>query len=156
MKKLLIVLLSLFVIVSCKTTKKAVEETEPVIEPVVEVIEEPVVEEPVIEVVEEPIVEEPIIVKEEEVEVIEEEKPPVKPTFDFFVIIGSFKNSDNAGQFKTKMAEKGFYPVLLSTDSGFIRVAVDQTNSEADARSFIKNIRAKYAEHKDVWLLKKK
>lgn len=156
MKKLFIVLVSLLVIVSCKTSKKALTETEPVAEePVIEVVEEPLEEEPVVEEIEVP-VEEPIIVKEEEVEVIEEEKPPVKPTYDFFVIIGSFKNSENADRYKAVMADKGFNPVLLSTDSGFLRVAIEQTNSEVDARTFIKSIRDNYPEHKDVWLLKKK
>ncbi|MCF8357450.1 MAG: SPOR domain-containing protein [Prolixibacteraceae bacterium] len=151
MKKLLVVLVSLFIIASCKTSKKAVSEPEPVKEElVVEVVEEPV-EEPVAEEVEEP-----IIIKTEEVEIIEEEKPPVKPTYDFFVIIGSFKNPANAENYKADMGDKGFTPVLLSTDSGFLRVAVDQTNSEEDARTFIKRIREKYPEHKDVWLLKKK
>ncbi len=151
MKKLLVVLVSLLIIASCKTSKKAVSEPEPVKEePVVEVVEEPV-EEPVVEVVEEP-----IIIKTEEVEIIEEEKPPVKPSYDFFVIIGSFKNPANAEQCKVNMLKKGFNPVMLSTDSGFMRVAVEQTNSETDARTFIKGIREKYPEHKDVWLLKKK
>ncbi|HPR32811.1 MAG TPA: SPOR domain-containing protein [Prolixibacteraceae bacterium] len=154
MKNLLIVLVLFCFGLSCKTAKKAVQQPEPApVEEVVQKIEEPVKEEPVILM---PETEEPIVMKTEEVRVIEEEKPPVEPSYDFFVIIGSFQKPENAEKCKTNMAGKGYTPVLLSTKSGFFRVAIEQTNSETDARTFIKKIRTQYPEHKDVWLLKKK
>ena len=152
MKKILFVLLIVFAtIISCKTAKKAVPtpvtETKPV-----EKVEDKN-SKPAKEVVPED--NNPIYVKTEEVSVAENEDQS-KEGFAFYVIIGSFSKPENAGKFKIQLLNKDFSPVLLNSESGYIRVAVDQTNSENEARDQIKIIRNKYPEHKDVWLLKKK
>jgi cell division protein FtsN len=152
MKKILLVLLVISAITfSCKTAKKAVPT------PVTETVPIENVEnkkpEPVKEVVPED--NNPIYMKTEEVSVAENEDQS-KEGFAYYVIIGSFSKPENAGKFKIQLINKDFSPVLLNSESGYTRVAVDQTNSENEARDQIKIIRNKYPEHKDVWLLKSK
>jgi len=150
MKKILFTLLIITaLIISCKTAKKAAPVTEAA---PVEQIEDKV-SEPVKEAVPED--NNPIYMKTEEVSIAEDEDQ-TREGFAFYVIIGSFSKPENAGRFKAQLIGKDFYPVLLNSESGYIRVAVDQTNSEMEARDQIKIIRNKYPEHKDVWLLKKK
>lgn len=137
---------------SCKTVKKA--ETQQPAEPVsVQKIAEEKNDTP--EEVITPEVETPIVIKTEDVSLAEDEDQS-KEGFAFYVIIGSFANPENAANYKTQLIEKGFSPVLLNSESGLIRVAVNQTNSEQEARQDIMNIRVRYPKHKDVWLLKKK
>lgn len=150
MKKILITLLIISAMIfSCKTAKKAapVTETAPV-----EQIDEKV-SEPVKEAVPED--NKPIYMKTEEVSIAEDEDQS-KEGFAFYVIIGSFSKPENAGKFKIQLINKDFSPVLLNSESGYTRVAIDQTNSENEARDQIKIIRNKYPEYKDVWLLKKR
>jgi cell division protein FtsN len=97
----------------------------------------------------------PIVVKTEEVSVAQDEDM-TKEGFAFYVIMGSFSKPENAMKFKEQLTEKGFSPVVLNSETGFVRVAVDQSNSEQDARSTIIKIRHRFTEHSDVWLLKKK
>jgi len=148
MKKTLMILMAFtFLFFSCKTAKKAATPA--------------VAEKPVVEQVEEPIakVEEPknedIVMKTEEVTVAQNEDQS-KEGYAFYVIIGSFSKPENAAKFKDQLINKGFSPVLLNSETGFVRVAVDQSNSEQDARSSVMSIRQKFTEHNDVWLLKKK
>lgn len=152
MKKIFFILVVIAaMIVSCKTAKKAVPP------PVTETAPVEQVEEKVPEPVKEAVPEDnkPIYMKTEEVSIAADEDPS-KEGFAFYVVIGSFSKSENAARFKTELMSKNFSPVLLNSESGYIRVAVDQTNSENDARNQIKIIRNKYPEHKDVWLLKSK
>jgi cell division protein FtsN len=152
MKKIIFVLLVITTMtISCKTAKK--EAPTPVTEkaPIEKTDDKKT--EPVKEVVPED--NKPIYMKTEEVSIAENEDQS-KEGFAYYVIIGSFSKPENAGRFKIQLINKDFSPVLLNSESGYIRVAVDQTNSENEARDQIKIIRNKYPEHKDVWLLKKK
>lgn len=149
-----VVFVVIFVLaISCKTAKKAAHQpavdVEPVVEQVIEKIEEPAPVEYV------PADDKPVVMRTEEVKVYEDEKEKTA-TFDYYVVIGSFSKAENASKSKAEMQQKGFEPVVLTTDSGLYRVAVDQTNSENEARAFIKHIRSQFPEHNDVWLLKKK
>jgi hypothetical protein len=152
MKKALFVLLVISaMIISCKTAKKAVPT--PVAEATpVEKIDDKSAEKEKVAVPED---NNPIYMKTEEVSIAENEDQ-TKEGFAYYVIIGSFSKPENAGKFKAQLIGKDFYPVLLNSESGYIRVAVDQTNSENEARDQIKIIRNKYPEYKDVWLLKNK
>jgi cell division protein FtsN len=151
MKKTLMILMAFtFLFFSCKTAKKAAT---PAVaeEPAIEQIEEPVVK------VEEPKLDDntPIVMKTEEVTVAQNEDQS-KEGYAFYVIIGSFSKPENAAKFKDQLIGKGFSPVLLNSETGYVRIAVDQSNSEGDARSSVMSIRQKFTEHNDVWLLKKK
>lgn len=152
MKKILFGLLIISaMIISCKTAKKAIPTPVTVAAPV-EKIDDKSKEPDKVAVPED---NNPIYMKTEEVSIAKDEDQS-KGGFAFYVIIGSFSKPENAAKFKTQLISKDFSPVLLNSESGYIRVAVDQTNSEKDARDQIKIIRNKYPEHKDVWLLKSK
>jgi cell division septation protein DedD len=96
-----------------------------------------------------------IMVKTEEVSIADNEDKS-KEGYAFYVIIGSFSKAENAIKFKNELIDKGFNPFLLNSETGFIRVAVGQSNDEKDARTVVLKIRGQHPEHKDVWLLKKK
>jgi len=74
----------------------------------------------------------------------------------FFVIVGSFKSSDNAGKFKQELTQQGFKPIILHSETGMFRVCVDSFNDETSARSRVQGIRTKYTKYADAWLLIKK
>jgi cell division protein FtsN len=141
--------------VSCKTTKNAAHkpalEAEQVSEHVTDELSAPIQSEPVKEAEEET----PVIIRSEEVKLVEE-KVEKEATFDFYIIIGSFSLADNADKYSLEMKDKGFQPIVLISETGLYRVAIDQNNSENDARAAIKQIRTQFPEHNDVWLLKKK
>lgn len=142
----LIAAIAIGLLVSCKTSKNA--QTSSYVPPV---------ESATAEVANKPgnFDDSQITVKSENFDVAQGEDTS-KGDYLFYVIIGSFENSDNATIFKNQIAQKGFVPVILKSESGMYRIAVNQTNSEDEARAFIGNIRQHFSEHNDVWLLKKK
>lgn len=71
----------------------------------------------------------------------------------YFVIIGSFRSLSNAEQFRNSIRPKGFEPVIIKSESGLHRVSVDSYGMESDARARIMQIRSRYNEHADTWLL---
>lgn len=94
--------------------------------------------------------EEPIIeVKEKLVEVY---NVPIDPNF-YFVIIGSFKNPDNAKNFQMQVSKDGFNSVLLQNEAGLYRISVKSTDDISIARDEIRRIRAQYGKYSDTWLL---
>ncbi len=94
------------------------------------------------------------IVEIEERLVEVEEEPPAD--FRYFVIIGSFRDKDNAMQYQADIGEKGFSSVLLRNEEGFYRVSVMGTDEVSEARDEILRIRTGYPEHSDTWLLIRK
>jgi hypothetical protein len=150
MKKILFILMVISaMIISCKTAKKVVQPAE---EPKVEKIAEDTNKEEDVSIPENST---PIYMKTEEVSIAEDEDQS-KGGFAFYVIMGSFSKPENAGKFKIQLINKDFVPVLLNSESGYIRVAVEQTNSETDAKKFVWNIRKNYPEYSDAWLLRNK
>ncbi len=95
-------------------------------------------------------VEEEIVEIEEKLVEVEEEPPVVE---HYFVIIGSFRNKDNAMRYQEDIAGKGFTSVLLRNEAGFYRVSVMGVDDIEDARDEIRRIRKKHDEHRDTWLL---
>jgi cell division protein FtsN len=155
MKKIALVLCVLVLVFACKTSKKVAQQPAIETEQVVEQIVEPKSEVKAITPVKEPVDDTPVVMRTEEVRLYEDNTSKAA-SFDFYVIIGSFSKSENAEKYKREMVAKGFTPVVLTTESGLYRVAIEQSNSESGARAFIKHIRIQFPEHKDVWLLKKK
>jgi cell division protein FtsN len=145
--KLVLIALGLFMFVGCKSKKMtAVDQTTP---------------------------DRPLIEKETEITVdvdhstgimsLEEKfsftRPEDKSMHDekeFFVIIGSFRRKDNAERFQETLRTKGFNPVMLLSETGLHRISVDSFNIESEARERILQIRSRYTEHADTWLLIKK
>lgn len=75
---------------------------------------------------------------------------------NFFVIVGSFSSNENAGKFKQDLAQQGFKPIILHTETGYYRVCVDSFTDEASARNRVQTIRKQYPKYADSWLLIKK
>lgn len=156
MKYSIFFILMLLIAFSCKTSKKAAHQ--PAFDSETEVLPADYKTDRVIKPQQVDVDvkdDEPIDVRTESVRVYDQEVES-EAGYAFYVIIGSFSKAENAATRKAEMIKKGFNPLILTTESGLYRVAVDQTNSEADARAFIKQIRTQFAEHNDVWLLKKK
>ena len=81
----------------------------------------------------------------------------VKTTmYGYYVIIGSFRNLENARQYNTDLLKKGFTPEILENENGLFRISVGGYNEESAARARIAAIRTTYREHEDVWLLVRK
>jgi len=92
----------------------------------------------------------PIIeVKEKLVEV---KNAPLDPNV-YYVIIGSFKNPNNASNYQEQISTDGFTSVLLQNEAGLYRVSVKSTDDVSAARDEIHRIRAKYSKYSDTWLL---
>jgi len=78
---------------------------------------------------------------------------PERTLYRFYVIIGSFRDFNNARQYNMDLIRKGFSPEVLESEHGLFRVSVGGFNVESAARARIAEIRTRYAEHRDVWLL---
>ncbi|MDP2338945.1 MAG: SPOR domain-containing protein [Bacteroidota bacterium] len=74
----------------------------------------------------------------------------------FFIIVGSFSSNENAAKFKQEVAQLGFKPIILHSETGYYRVCVDSFNDEAAARSRVQKIRTEHPKYADSWLLIKK
>lgn len=72
---------------------------------------------------------------------------------NFFVIVGSFGNYDNAIRLKADLEGKGFKPIILKSESGNYRVCSNSYTDETDARAKVLEIRQKYSNFSDCWLL---
>lgn len=71
---------------------------------------------------------------------------------DYYVIIGSFKKLNNAQAACDVSVRQGFLPSIMENDEGLYRVSV-YNGTEKSARRKVAEIRNKYAEYADVWLL---
>jgi hypothetical protein len=76
-----------------------------------------------------------------------------KTLYGFYVIIGSFKNLENARQYKAGLIKEGFSPTILENENGLFRISAGGYDGESAARARISGIRAAYENHRDVWLL---
>lgn len=117
----------------------------------------------------EPEIYEPVEQPKPEAE-LPEEIPVLEESFDFelpedevnhdvntyFVILGSFRISNNAGRFKVKLEKEGFDPVILLSETGLHRVCVNSYSQEDEARQRVLNIRRSFSEYHDAWLLIRK
>lgn len=74
----------------------------------------------------------------------------------YFVIIGSFRFSSNANNFKNKASEKGLEPFVLVSERGYHRIAAFSYTDEQKARAGVNYIRTRFPEYGDVWLLIRK
>ncbi|MCL4482949.1 MAG: SPOR domain-containing protein [Bacteroidetes bacterium] len=74
----------------------------------------------------------------------------------FFVILGSFSVLENAKRLKTTLAAEDFHPVILVNKNGMYRVCGNSYAEEGAARARIAEIRAKFPQYSDVWLLIRK
>lgn len=72
----------------------------------------------------------------------------------YFVIIGSFRNPDNAKKYQAQLELDGFASSeLLRNEAGLYRVSVMATDEIDKARAEIRRIRNLFAKYFDTWLL---
>ncbi len=136
----LIALVSVMVLPSCKSKRMTAVER-----PVQEIVQEPVVEpqpQPQ-QVADIPIRSERFTFEREEQTV----------AHDYFVIVGSYGNVNNAERARTILTRQGFTPIILKSETGLNRLCVNSYTSEAEARSRVAQIRANFPEYHDAWLL---
>lgn len=74
----------------------------------------------------------------------------------FYIILGSFGVYENAQKFKKQLMSEDFFPGILVNEAGLYRVSVNSYDDEAMARSRIAEIRQKFSQYSDLWLLIKK
>ena len=91
-----------------------------------------------------------ITVRTESVKLIDQTNSTM---YRYYVIIGSFRSIDNARQYNNDMQGKGFASTILESENGLYRISAGGYDEENAARAKIAEIRAKYDEHSDVWLL---
>ena len=71
----------------------------------------------------------------------------------YFVIIGSFRNQDNAKKYQIKIFKEGFNSEILKNEAGLYRVSVMATDEIEIARVEVRRIRRFFPEYFDTWLL---
>ncbi len=133
-----IALASVLVLPSCKSKKMTAVER-----PVQEIVQEPVVTPQPQLVADIPIRSERFTFEREEQSV----------SHDFFVIVGSYGNVNNADRARTILTRQGFTPIILKSETGLNRLCVNSYTSEAEARSRVQQIRTNFSEYHDAWLL---
>ena len=94
----------------------------------------------------------PVQVKEVEEKLVPVESKVPDP-YHYFVIIGSFRNPDNAKKHQSIVAADGFKSEVLKNDAGLYRVSVMGTDILDDARDEIGRIRELFPKYSDTWLL---
>jgi len=71
----------------------------------------------------------------------------------YFVIIGSFRNPENARKYQDQIRKEGFNPDILRTEAGLYRISVMATDDINAAREEIRSIRDRFKIYSDTWLL---
>lgn len=74
----------------------------------------------------------------------------------FYIVVGSFGVLENAQKYKKQLMSEDFFPGILVNEAGLYRVTVNSYDDETMARTRISDIRQKFPNHNDVWLLVKK
>ncbi len=74
----------------------------------------------------------------------------------FFIILGSFSVLENAQRLKATLASEGFQPAILMNENGMYRVCGNSYALENEARARISEVRGKFSNYNDIWLLIKK
>jgi cell division protein FtsN len=71
----------------------------------------------------------------------------------YFVIIGSFRNPENAKKHQGQILTEGFSSEILKNEEGLYRVSVLATDEINVAREDIRRIRNIFPKYFDTWLL---
>lgn len=71
----------------------------------------------------------------------------------YFVIIGSFRNPENARERQAVVIKEGFRPEILKNEAGLYRVSVMATDNIEEARAEVRRIWAKFPAYSDTWML---
>ncbi len=159
MKKLGYLLLAFVLIFSfsCKKHKKAAEQQQPAQDTLV-------MQQPVLPFEQEVTTDSNTIdttAATDQVLTVDEQTNQITPVSDqqvqqnqgnIYIIVGSFKNYQNAVKTKTFFSKLGYNPQILPQVAGYNRVAVESFTDLAQARNRLKVLRKKF-NRKDFWLL---
>jgi cell division protein FtsN len=74
----------------------------------------------------------------------------------YFVIIGSFRNRENARKYQTQLEKDGFVSEVLKNEAGHYRISVKATDDITEARNEVRRIWANYSKYSDTWMLIRK
>ncbi|MBW6534997.1 MAG: SPOR domain-containing protein [Mariniphaga sp.] len=96
---------------------------------------------------------ETVAMRKEQVSFTTQEDKSLNESNNFFVILGSFSQLNNAKNYRETLLNKGFTPIILHSETGYYRVCVNSYQNEYDARTRVGQIRQTYPEYSDVWLL---
>jgi cell division protein FtsN len=96
---------------------------------------------------------EPVSMRKEQVSFTRQEDKDQNEANNFFVILGSFGQLDNAKNYRETLLNKGFTPIILHSETGYYRVCVNSYRVESEARNRVAQIRQTYPEYSDAWLL---
>ncbi len=94
-----------------------------------------------------------VSMRKEQITFTQQEDKARNETNNFFVILGSFSQLDNAKNYRETLLGKGFTPIILHSETGYYRVCVNSYQQEGEARTRVTQIRQSYPEYSDVWLL---
>ena len=94
---------------------------------------------------------EAVTVREEKVRVVSTTQQGARGKFH--IVIGSFRNLQNAQNMSDDAATQGFAPSIMENSEGLYRVAVYTTNNEQQARARIAEMRTEYPQWVGMWLL---
>lgn len=95
----------------------------------------------------------PIPTRKEQVSFTSEQDKSQNEVNTYFVILGSFSQLDNAKNYRERLVDQGFTPIILHSETGYYRVCVNSYKQEMDARGRISQIRQAFPQYSDVWLL---
>ncbi len=96
---------------------------------------------------------EPVAMRKEQVTFTTQEDKAQNESNNFFVILGSFGELNNAKNFRETLLNRGFTPIILHSETGYYRVCVNSYQNENEARNRVTQVRNTYPEYKDAWLL---
>lgn len=71
----------------------------------------------------------------------------------YYVVVGAFKNRNNAEDLFDTVSERGYKPILISFRNGFNAIAMCPTNSVQEAFASLKRVRSESFCPDDVWIL---
>lgn len=71
----------------------------------------------------------------------------------YHVVVGSFKSLANAKAASDIVANLGYTPSIMENEEGLYRVAVYNAETEDTARKKLAQIKMKYSQYADAWLL---
>ncbi len=98
-------------------------------------------------------VSEPVSMRKEQVSFTRQEDKAQNESNNFFVILGSFSELNNAKNYRETLLNKGFTPIILHSETGYYRVCVNSYQNEFEARNRVAQVRKTYPEYADAWLL---
>ena len=72
----------------------------------------------------------------------------------YAVIVGSFAIKENARKLRKTLENRGFFHTsIMRNEAGLFRVCAVSFDNESEARESLLNIRNRYSEFQDAWLL---